>query len=104
MPKNKTCPEKWNRDNKINLLHSEYFKILSDGGLTVPSSSLADFTCVCFAVLDFAETEFGKKKLLQEKQQHLSYIGFTKRKLYIWRTFRLGAQTFHQSYGQHDFQ
>lgn len=60
MPKNKTCPEKWNRDNKINLLHSDY-KILSDGGLTVPSSSLADFTCVCLAVLDFAETEFGKK-------------------------------------------
>ena len=41
-------------------MHSDYFKILSDGGLTVPSSSLADFTCVCFAVLDFAETEFGK--------------------------------------------
>ena len=103
MPKNKTCPEKWNRDNKINLLHSDY-KILSDGGLTVPSSSLADFTCVCLAVLDFAETEFGKKKWLQEKQQHLSYIGFTKRKHYIWRTFRLGEQTFHQSYSQHDFQ
>lgn len=42
-------------------MHSDY-KILSDGGLTVPSSSLADFTCVCLAVLDFAETEFGKKK------------------------------------------
>ena len=43
-------------------MHSDY-KILSDGGLTVPSASLADFTCVCLAVLDFAETEFGKKKM-----------------------------------------
>ena len=56
-----TCREKLNGYNKINLLHNEYFKRLSRGGLILPSSSLADFTCVCFAILDFAETKFEKK-------------------------------------------
>ena len=36
-----------------NIKNNSYFALLSRGGLTVPSSMLADFTCSCFAVLDY---------------------------------------------------
>ena len=39
------------------------------------STFLADFTCDCFAILDFVEAEFEKKETLEEKQQHLPHIG-----------------------------
>ena len=34
-----------------------YLKLLSHGGLFVPSRQLADFVCGCFAILDFLENE-----------------------------------------------
>ena len=35
-----------------NINICQYLQILSRGGLTVPSLSLKDFTCGCFAILD----------------------------------------------------
>ena len=39
---------------------NEYFKILSRGGLFVPSPSLAEFTCSGFAVLDICDAKIAK--------------------------------------------
>lgn len=36
---------------------------LSRGGLTIPSLSLADFTCDYFAILYFTETEFEETNI-----------------------------------------
>ena len=33
--------------------NDQFLKLLSRGGLTVPSSPLAEFVCCCFAILDF---------------------------------------------------
>ena len=38
-----------------DLAQNHYLNLLSRGGLTVPSSFLADFTCYCFAVLDYTD-------------------------------------------------
>lgn len=40
---------------KSNQVSSEYVNILSRGGLTKPSKSLADFVCAGFAILDTAK-------------------------------------------------
>ena len=45
-------------------------KLLSRGGLKVPSPSLANFNCDCFAISNFAETKLEKKLLLQEKHEY----------------------------------
>ena len=37
---------------KLNKISSEYIKIMSRGGLTEPSQSLADYVCAGFAILD----------------------------------------------------
>ena len=38
-----------------DLAQNHYLNLLSRGGLTVPSSFLADFTCYCFAVFDYTD-------------------------------------------------
>ena len=40
--------------------HNYYLNLLSRGGLTVPTSFLADSTCYCFAVLDYADRYIQK--------------------------------------------
>ena len=37
--------------------NDSYLKLLSHGGLFVPSRQLIDFVCGCFAILDFFEKE-----------------------------------------------
>lgn len=54
---------------------TNFKKKISRGGLTVPSSSLADFTCDCFAILDFVEIEFKKTNITAREAATLSYIG-----------------------------
>ena len=41
--------------NQMDLDENHYLKLLSRGGLTVPSSKLAEFTSNCFAILDYTE-------------------------------------------------
>ena len=40
---------------EVDLEKDSYLKLLSRGGLFVPSRQLADFVCGCFAILDFLE-------------------------------------------------
>ena len=42
---------------EIDLENDSYLKLLSHGGLFVPSRQLADFVCGFFAMLDFLEKE-----------------------------------------------
>ena len=42
---------------EVDLENDSYLKLLSRGGLFVPSRQLADFVCGCFAILDFLEKE-----------------------------------------------
>ena len=44
---------------EVDLEHDSYLKLLSRGGLFVPSRQLADFVCSCFSILDFL-----KKKIV----------------------------------------
>ena len=44
-----------------NIKNTSYLTLLSRGGLTVPSSMLADFTCSCFAVLDYTSKFIEKE-------------------------------------------
>ena len=39
----------------MDLDENHYLRLLSRGGLTVPSSKLAEFTGNCFAILDYTE-------------------------------------------------
>ena len=41
----------------VDLENDSYLKLLSRGGLFVPSRQLAHFVCGCFAILDFLEKE-----------------------------------------------
>ena len=38
-----------------NATEKLYFNLLSRGGLTVPSSQMAEFVCACFDILDYAD-------------------------------------------------
>ena len=38
----------------------QYFDLLSRGGLTVPSSQMAEFVCACFAILDYEDKFIAK--------------------------------------------
>ena len=42
---------------EVDLENDSYLKLLSRGGLFVPSRQLVDFACGCFAILDFLEKE-----------------------------------------------
>ena len=42
---------------EVDLENDSYLKLLSRGGLLVPSRQLADFACGCFAILDLLEKE-----------------------------------------------
>ena len=42
---------------EVDLENDYYLKLLSRGGLFVPSRQLSDFVCGCFAILDFLEKE-----------------------------------------------
>ena len=42
---------------EVDLEINSYLKLLSRGGLIVPSRQLTDFVCGCFAILDFLEQE-----------------------------------------------
>ena len=44
-------------------MHNENNERSLRGGLTVLPASLADFTCDCFAVLYFTETEFEETNI-----------------------------------------
>ena len=33
----------------------QYFDLLSRGGLTVPSSQMAEYVCACFSILDYSD-------------------------------------------------
>ena len=43
--------------SQVDLENNSYLKLLSGGGLFVPSRQLADFVCGCFTILDFLEKE-----------------------------------------------
>ena len=47
-----------------NIKNNSYLTLLSRGGLTVPSSMLADFTCSCFAVLDYTSKFIEKESVV----------------------------------------
>ena len=44
-----------------DLAHNHCLNLFSRGGLTVPTSFLADFTCYCFGVLDYADRYIQKQ-------------------------------------------
>ena len=47
-----------------NIKNDSYFTLRSRGGLTVPSSMLVDFTCSCFAVLDYTSKFIEKESVV----------------------------------------
>ena len=49
---------------KSDLNNNHYLNFLSRGGLTVPSSILADFTCSCFAILHYTEQYVQRHSLV----------------------------------------
>ena len=52
-----TCiPKMTGREDMKHLDKNQYFECLTRGGLTVPSTSLADFVSSSFALLDYADT------------------------------------------------
>ena len=56
------------RSNKIDLDNNHYLNILSRGGLTVPSSQLAELTCSCFAILDFIAPTLRRYNVVNVKR------------------------------------
>ena len=54
--------------NEDGIINDKYLNSLSRGGLTVPSSNLAEFVDTCFAILDFV-SKFGQKhKILNVRE------------------------------------
>ena len=50
---------------KSNKISSEYIKIMSRGGLTEPSQSLADYVCAGFAILDTKDLLFQYSDIIK---------------------------------------
>ena len=47
-----------------DIKNNSYFTLRSRGGITVPSSMLVDFTCSCFAVLDYTSKFIEKESVV----------------------------------------
>ena len=41
-------------NDSVKATDKEYFDLLSQGGLTVPSRQMAEFVCACFVILEYA--------------------------------------------------
>ena len=74
-----------------SLANDRYLQTLSRGGLASPSTSLAEFTADCFAVLDFVSPLFTKHQVENVREvatiilnQHAPSVAFTCRKHKNW--------------------
>ena len=60
--------------NKVDLDNNHYLNLLSRGGLTVPTSNLADLTCSCFAILDFISPILQKNGVINVQRVSLRIL------------------------------
>ena len=42
-------------NDRDDVTEKQYFDLLSQEGLTVPSHQMAEFVCACFAILDYVD-------------------------------------------------
>ena len=88
-----------------DLAKNHYLNLLSRGGLTVPSSFLADFTCYCFAVLDYTD-RFIQTHSPVNVRKAANYILslFSPKIRFACDTFRLGVSIFFENNNQYFLQ
>jgi hypothetical protein len=56
------CKTLMHGSDSADLLEKKYFDLLSRGGLTVPSNSMAEFVCASFSILDYVDEVIMRAK------------------------------------------
>ena len=60
--------------NEMDLNERHFLKLLSRGGLTVPSAKLADFTADCFAILHYTEDIVRNYQISQVRSAYIKIL------------------------------